>query len=70
MSLESFRTVVNTLEQYAFSHYEAGGHWVAETYSYKDYIEVLEHNDFNVDEAKKELKEYWEWTNERQRECW
>ena len=70
MSLGSFRTVVNALEQYAIDNYEEGGHWVAETYSYKDYVEVLEHNNFNVDEAKKELKQYWEFTNERQRECW
>lgn len=70
MNTKSLDTLVAALEQYAIAHYEEGGHWVAETYSYKDYIEVLEHNDFNVDEAKKELKEYWEWTNERQRECY
>lgn len=70
MSLEAFRTVVNTLQAFALTNYEAGGHWVYETYSYKDYIEVLEHNGFDVDEAKKELREYWEFTNERQRECY
>jgi len=69
MSLESFRPLVTSLEQYAADNYEAGGHWVYETYSYKDYVEVLEHNDFNVDEAKRELKEYWEFTNDMEREC-
>jgi hypothetical protein len=70
MSLESMRPLVTALEQYATDNYEEGGHWVAETYSYKDYIEVLDHNDFDLDAAKKELKEYWEFTNERQRECY
>lgn len=69
MSLESFRPLVTSLERYAADNYEAGGHWVYETHSYKDYIEILERNDFDLAKAKQEVKEYWEWTNEREREC-
>lgn len=59
---------IKELEQFALDHYEAGGHWVVETYSKEDYIEVLT-KEKTVAKAKKELKKYWKFINERQAEC-
>lgn len=60
--------MIKELEQFALDHYEAGGHWVVETYSKEDYIDVLTKTK-TVAKAKKELKKYWKFINERQAEC-
>ena len=60
--------MIAELEQFALDHYEAGGHWVVETYSKEDYIEVLTKAK-TVTKAKKELKKYWKFMNERQADC-
>ena len=60
--------MIAELEQFALDHYEAGGHWVVETYSKEDYIELLTKAK-TVTKAKKELKKYWKFINERQADC-
>lgn len=60
--------MIKELKQFALDHYEAGGHWVVETYSKEDYIDVLTKTK-TVVKAKKELKKYWKFINERQAEC-
>jgi hypothetical protein len=60
--------MIKELEQFALDHYEAGGHWVVETHSKEDYIEVLTKAK-TVAKAKKELKKYWKLINHRQADC-
>jgi len=62
-------TLVAALEQYALSHYETGGHWVYETYSRSDYLEVLEDSGGDLAKAKDYIKEHWELLVMQEREC-
>ena len=55
------------LKQYALDNYEAGGHWVFETFSDADYAEVLSICQ-SIEAAKKALKRDWELCEERKRE--
>lgn len=59
---------VETLKQYALENYEVGGHWVFETYSNADYAEVLLKCQ-SVEEAKKAIKQDWEFSEEQRQEC-
>ena len=60
---------INALEQYALDHYEEGGHWVAECYDTADYMQVLEDTRGDLNEAKRLIKQDWERTCAREREC-
>jgi hypothetical protein len=60
---------IQALEKYALDNYEAGGHWVYECFDKSDYAEYLEEAHGNLDEAKAELKKYWELMNDMEREC-
>ena len=56
------------LRDYALANYDEGGHWVYETHSDEDYSEVINRNHYDMDAAKRELKEYWELMHEREQE--
>lgn len=56
---------IKELGAYALEHYEDGGHWVYETYSYADYAMVLANANGDVEQAKKLLREDWEMSTER-----
>jgi hypothetical protein len=60
--------MIAELEQFALDHYEAGGHWVVETYSKEDYADVLLKFK-TMQKAKKDLKQYWKLMNNRQADC-
>ena len=63
-------TDTKTLEAYAMQHYEAGGHWVVETYGAADYQAVLDEAGGDIDEAKAALKKAWLSLVAQQRECY
>ena len=68
MKKRSLQDEVAALKQYALDNYDAGGHWVAETYSDLDYAEVVfEYS--SLEECKKELKDFWELMVESVKEC-
>jgi hypothetical protein len=55
---------IQDLETYALNNYDAGGHWVYETYGKTDYMALLA-SVGSVDNAKQYLKEYWEITQDQ-----
>lgn len=61
-------TNVQLLEKYAYDNYDLGGHWVAECWSTEDYEELLYDCKNDLEEAKLELRAYWERTNEQEAE--
>ena len=62
-------TTAATLEAYAMSHYEAGGHWVVETYSDSDYQAIIDEAAGDADKAKAATKAAWEFLVMQEREC-
>ena len=58
---------VKALEQYALDHYEEGGHWVYETHDKKDYQKILLRT-FSLEQAKREIRDDWELTQEQYNE--
>ena len=60
---------VEELEQYALDNYEAGGHWVYETYSRAEYVDALECSAYDLDAAKKRIREHWELLVMQERDC-
>ena len=60
---------IQALEQFALDNYENGGHWVYETHGADDYQEILDEAVGDLAKAKALLRDYWEFMNERQREC-
>jgi hypothetical protein len=67
-ALVPLNAAVKSLELYALSKYEEGGHWVYETYSTDDYMAELQTANGNLDEAKTLLRRYWQRCNEQQAE--
>jgi hypothetical protein len=63
-------TDIKTLEAYAMQHYEAGGHWIVETYGAADYQAVLDEAGGNMAKAKAALKREWLFLVAQQRECY
>jgi phage-related minor tail protein len=63
------QTKIERLKQHALDNYEEGGHWVAETYSNDDYVEVLDENNGDLEKALKRLRYYWELLVEQERNC-
>lgn len=61
-------TNVQLLEKYAYDNYDLGGHWVAECWSTEDYEELLYDCKNDLEEAKLELRAYWERVNEQEAE--
>jgi len=59
---------LQSLKQYALDNYEAGGHWVFETYSDAEYAEVLRGSQ-SIEAAKEAIKRDWELCEERKQEC-
>ena len=55
---------IKALETYALNNYDAGGHWVYETYGKGDYLSLLL-GVSSLDEAKQYLKDYWEITQDQ-----
>lgn len=62
-------TDTKTLEAYAMQHYEAGGHWIVETYNDADYQAVLDEAGGNMAKAKAALKKAWLFLVEQQAEA-
>jgi hypothetical protein len=58
---------VKALEQYAHDHYEEGGHWVYETHDKEDYRKILLRT-FSLEQAKREIRDDWELTQEQYNE--
>jgi hypothetical protein len=63
------KSKVEHLKQYALDHYEEGGHWVYETYSDNDYVEVLNEHSDDLEKALKDIRYHWELLVQREREC-
>jgi hypothetical protein len=61
---------MKALEQFALDNYEEGGHWVVETHVAEDYQEFLDEAAGDMAKAKKLVREYWEFQNMLQRECY
>jgi hypothetical protein len=61
---------MKALEQFALDNYEEGGHWVVETHEAADYQEFLDEAAGDEAKAKKLVREYWEFMNMRQAECY
>jgi hypothetical protein len=61
---------MKALEQFALDNYEEGGHWVVETHVADDYQEFLDEAVGDLEKAKTLVREYWEFMNERQAECY
>ena len=57
------------LEAYALANYEQGGHWVYETHSEEDYLDLLKQANGDLETAKILVKREWEFTCMREREC-
>jgi len=57
---EQAMSVYKELEDYAMRNYEAGGHWVVESFEKADYDEYLAQAKGRVNRAKRLLKEFWE----------
>ena len=60
--------MIDQLKAYAMLHYEAGGHWVAETYSNADYQREIDEAGGSIRKAKKAMKAYWLLMNMREKE--
>jgi hypothetical protein len=60
---------IETLKKFALDNYEAGGHWIVETYSDADYEGVLR-NSKTITAAKKELQKCWKLWEEQSSNCW
>jgi hypothetical protein len=61
---EAITADIKALEVYALNNYDAGGHWVYETYGRGDYLSLLLAVD-SLDDAKQYLKDYWELQQEQ-----
>lgn len=61
--------MIDTLKAYALANYEAGGHWIAETYSHADYARTLAETGGDVDAAKAMLEKAWLFLNMREAEA-
>ena len=59
---------VEELKKYASDNYEAGGHWVVETYLDLNYAEVVFEYP-SLEAGKEGLKEYWEMMVDREQDC-
>lgn len=62
-------TDTETLKAYAMQHYEAGAHWIVETYGDTDYQAVLDEAGGNMAKAKAALKKAWRFLVEQQAEA-
>jgi hypothetical protein len=54
---------------FATENYEAGGHWIVETWDAADYNDLMEEVGGDVELAKERLQQQWELTNAQEREC-
>lgn len=61
--------MIKTLEAYAMQHYEAGGHWIVETYGDADYQAVLDEAGDDIVAAKAMLEKAWLFLNMREAEA-
>jgi len=62
-------TDIETLEAYALANYEAGGHWIVETFGPGDYQAVVDAAGGDITKAKAALKKEWLFTNMRESEA-
>lgn len=64
----NLRESAKTLEAYAMENYEAGGHWVVETFSEQEYDQYMKDAGGSLTKAKRALKKFWKMTEERSNE--
>ena len=62
--------MIDQLKAYAMEHYEAGGHWIFETYSDADYQREIDFAGGSFAKAKKALKLEWKIINEQSSNCY
>jgi hypothetical protein len=62
-------TDTETLEAYALDNYEAGGHWIVETFGPADYQAIVDAAGGNMAKAKTALKKEWLFMNMRESEA-
>ena len=60
---------VKYLEQYALSNYDAGGHWIVETYTEEDYEAVLAAAGNDLNAAQTLLRDRWQLICEQEQNC-
>lgn len=61
--------MIDALKAHVLANYEAGGHWIAETYSQADYARTLAEAGGDVNAAKAMLKKEWLFLNMREAEA-
>jgi hypothetical protein len=61
--------MIDALKAYANTHYEAGGHWIAETYGQADYERALAEAGGDIEAAKAMLEKAWLFLVEREAEA-
>ena len=61
--------MIDTLKAYALANYEAGGHWIVETYSDADYQRTLDEAGGDVKKAGAAIKSEWDFLTMRENEC-
>ena len=61
--------MIDTLKAYALANYEAGGHWIVETYGQADYARTLAEAAGDVDAAKTLLENAWRFLAMREAEA-
>jgi hypothetical protein len=68
--MKAFGTAERTeMEEHALNQYEAGGHWVYETFGSEDYKHYYNKARGKMALAKVMLDDYWKHMNEQQAEC-
>jgi len=61
--------MIDALKAHALANYEAGGHWIAETYGQADYARTLAEAGDDIDAAKAMLEKAWLFLNMREAEA-
>lgn len=61
--------MIDTLKAYALANYEAGGHWIAETYGQADYERALAEAGGDIEAAKALLEKAWNFLAMREAEA-
>ena len=62
-------TDIEILEAYALANYEAGGHWIVETFGPADYQAIVDAASGDMTKAKAALKKEWLFMNMRESEA-
>ena len=61
--------MTDELKAYAMANYEAGGHWIAETYTLANYQADIDAAGGDIEAAKAQMKKDWLFLNMREAEA-